>query len=359
MYENRKPDTALFLKEWKSLYDSKAGERGFFSRYACQSIAARNGRRNSDYDFGTNPCSEIILRPFQFCNLTEIVVRVDDTLESLKQKARIAAILGTLQSSFTDFRYLRKIWQDTCNEERLLGVSLTGVCDNLGLLGEPDVLSKLRDVVIETNAEWAARLGIPRSAATTCVKPSGTVSQLVDSASGLHTRHSPYYLRTVRQDNKDPLTQFLKDSGVYWEADVMSPDNTTVFYFPIKSPDGAVTRHDQTALQALALWEHLQDNWCEHKPSATINVKEDEWMDVGAWVFNKFDKLSGVSFLPYDGGSYRQAPYQELTKEGWEKWVAEHPPVALNWDDLRFYEQEDNTTGSQELACVGTSCEVR
>lgn len=358
VYEHRRPDMDLFLTEWKALYDSKSGERGFFSRYACQNIAGRNGRRNAEFDFGTNPCSEIILRPFQFCNLTEIVVRVGDTLDSLKQKARIAAILGTIQSSFTDFRYLRKIWQDTCNEERLLGVSLTGVCDNLELLERPDVLEQLKLEVIKTNEEWAARLGIPQSTATTCVKPSGTVSQLVNSASGLHTRHSPYYLRTVRADNKDPLTQFLKDVGVYAEPAIGKEDSTTVFYFPIKSPEKAITRYDQTAIEALNLWKHLQDNWCEHKPSATISVREEEWMDVGAWVYQNFDTLSGVSFLPYDGGVYQQAPYQELNKEDWEAWVAKHPTPEINWDDLRFYETEDTTTGSQEFACSAGACEV-
>lgn len=358
VYERRRPDPGFFMDKWKELYDSKSGEPGMFSRYACQAIAGRSGRRDPNFDFGTNPCSEIILRPYQFCNLTEIVVRATDTLEDLVRKARIAAILGTIQSSFTDFKYLRKKWQDTCNEERLLGVSLTGVCDNLGLLGQPEVLSHIRDRVIETNAEWAALLGINPSTATTCVKPSGTVSQLVDSASGLHTRHSPYYLRTVRADNKDPLTEFLKAAGVYWEEDVMARHSTTVFYFPVKSPDGAVTRHDQTAIDALNLWEHLQDNWCEHKPSATINVKEDEWMDVAAWVYQRFDKLSGVSFLPYDGGSYKQAPYQELTKEAYEEWCEKHPTPEIDWDDLRFYETEDHTTGSQELACTGGQCEV-
>lgn len=358
VYENRKPDMALFMKEWKALYDSKSGERGFFSRYACQEIAGRNGRRDANVDFGTNPCSEIILRPFQFCNLTEIVVRSDDTVDSLKRKARIAAILGTIQSSFTDFKYLRKKWQDTCNEERLLGVSLTGICDNIELLREPEVLEEVKNVVISVNAEWAGYLGIPQSTATTCVKPSGTVSQLVNSSSGLHARHSTYYLRTVRADNKDPLTQFLKDSGVYWEEDVMSPQNTSVFYFPIEGPKGSVTRENQSAIEALTLWETLQDHWCEHKPSATINVKEDEWMDVGAWVYEHFDKLSGVSFLPYDGGSYQQAPYQEVTKEEYDEWVEKHPTPEINWDDLRHYETFDTTTGSQELACTGGACEV-
>lgn len=357
VYNHRKPDMDLFMKEWKSLYDSKSGERGFFSRYACQKIAARNNRRKSEIDFGTNPCSEIILRPFQFCNLTEIVVRSDDTLESLTRKAKIAAILGTIQSTFTDFKYLRKIWRDQCEEERLLGVSLTGICDNLAILTDEN-MEIVRNVVIETNKKWASDLGINQSTATTCVKPSGTVSQLVDSASGLHARHSEYYLRTIRADNKDPLTAFLKDQKVYFEEDVMAPDSTTVFYFPIKSPQGAVTRDSQTAIEALELWKRLQAYWCEHKPSATINVRDDEWMDVGAWVFKNFDTLSGVSFLPHDGGSYRQAPYQEITEEEYNEWVAKHPAPVFNWQDLQKYETEDHTTASQELACTGGVCEV-
>lgn len=359
VYDNRRPDIGFFMKKWEELYASKSGEPGLFSRYACQNIAARSGRRDSNFDYGTNPCSEIILRPFQFCNLSEVVVRAGDTRDDLERKVRIAAILGTIQSSFTDFRYLRKIWKDTCNEERLLGVSLTGVCDNLQLLEDPKVLAGLRDIVIETNKEWATRLNIAVSAATTCVKPSGTVSQLVNSASGLHPRHSAYYVRTVRADNKDPLTVFLKDAGVYWEPDVMAEHSTSVFFFPIASPEGSVTRDDLDAIKSLELWKLLQDNWCEHKPSATINVKEDEWLRVGAWVYENFDTLSGVSFLPHDGGSYKQAPYQEVTKEEYEDWILKHPLPAINWDDMRFYETEDNTTGSQELACTGSNCEVR
>jgi len=358
VYPHRRPDVGFFMKKWKELYDSKSGEPGIFSRYACQNIAARNGRRDSSFEFGTNPCSEIILRPFQFCNLTEIVVRDSDTFESLVRKARIAAILGTIQSSFTDFKYLRKKWKDTCDEERLLGVSLTGVCDNLEVLSKPSVLSALRQEVIDTNVQWAARLGINPSTATTCVKPSGTVSQLVDSASGLHPRHSPFYLRTVRGDNKDPLTQFMRDAGVYCEPDVTKPETTSVFYFPVKSPDKAVTREGQNAVEALTLWEHLQDHWCEHKPSATVNIKEEEWLDVAAWVYEKFDKLSGVAFLPHDGGNYRQAPYQAITEEEYDKWIEAHPEPKIDWDDLRHYETEDHTTSSQELACTGSSCEV-
>jgi len=357
VYNRRKPDMDLFLTEAKALYDSKSGERGFFSRYACQAIAGRNGRRDASFDFGTNPCSEIILRPQQFCNLTEVVIRSGDTVDEFKRKARIAAILGTIQSTFTEFKYLRKAWRDNCEEERLLGVSLTGIADNPELVSK-EVLNEVRDLVVATNKEWAERLGVPQSAATTCVKPSGTVSQLVNSGSGLHSRHSPYYLRTVRADNKDPLTQFLKDAGVYSEADVTKPDSTTVFYFPMKSPEGSKMRDDDTAIGSLELWKTLQEEWCEHKPSATVYVREEEWPDVIAWVYKNFDMLSGVSFLPYDGGSYKQAPYQEVTKEQYEEWLEKHPLPVIDWDDLKFYETEDMTTGSQELACVGNSCEV-
>ena len=357
VYPHRKPDMSLFMKEWTSLYDSKSGERGIFSRYACQRIAARNGRRDPNFDFGTNPCSEIILRPYQFCNLTEIIVRPSDTVETLARKARVAAILGTIQSTFTDFRYLRKIWKDNCEEERLLGVSLSGVCDNLELLTE-EVLKELKNVVIETNKKWAEKLGINPSTATTCIKPSGTVSQLVDCASGLHTRHSPFYLRTIRGDNRDPVTQFLKDQGVYNELDVTAEESTTVFYFAVQSPRQSLTREGQTALDALELWKHLQDNWCEHKPSATINVKEDEWMEVGAWVYKNFDDLSGVSFLPHDGGNYRQKPYEEMTEEQFNEWCEWHPQPIIDWEKLKEYEKEDHTTGSQELACTGGYCEV-
>ena len=356
VYENRRPDMDLFMKEWRSLYDSKSGERGIFSRAACQKIAGRNGRRDEAVEYGTNPCSEIILRPFQFCNLTEIVVRADDTIESLRRKAKIASILGTIQSTFTDFKYLRKVWKDNCEEERLLGVSLTGVCDNLPILTKGN-LNELRDIVIQTNNEWAERLEINPSAATTCVKPSGTVSQLVNSASGLHTRHSDYYVRTVRADNKDPLTNFLKDQGVPFEPAFGKEDSTTVFSFPIKSPDDCITRKDQTAIEALELWKHFQDEWCEHKPSVTISVKEDEWMKVGAWVYDNFDSMSGVSFLPYDGGSYRQAPYQEITPEEYEEF-RKRMPEAVEWDKLREYETEDTTTGTQEYACSGGVCEI-
>jgi ribonucleoside-triphosphate reductase (thioredoxin) len=358
VYSSKTIDTSTFMKEWKSLYDSKSGERGFFSRYACRNIARRNGRRNADFEFGTNPCSEIILRPFQFCNLTEVVVRPTDSIVSLQRKVRAAAILGTIQSTFTSFRYLRKVWQDNCNEERLLGVSLTGVLDNPSLILDPSLLEHLRNVVVETNKEWAERLSIPPSVATTCVKPSGTVSQLVDSASGLHARHSDFYLRTVRADNKDPLTQFLIASGVYHEPCVVKPQSTTVFYFAKRSPEHSTKRDGISAIGSLEVWDMLQRHWCEHKPSATIYVKENEWMEVGAWVYENLEHLSGVSFLPYDGGVYKQAPYQELSEDDWNKWVAEHPMPEINWDDLRFFEIEDTTTGSQTLACFAGQCEV-
>lgn len=358
VYEHRRPDPGFFMQKWKELYESHSGEPGLFSRYACQAIAARNGRRDSSYDFGTNPCSEIILRPYQFCNLTEVVVRSNDTLDGLRRKVRIATILGTIQSTFTDFRYLRKIWQKNCEEERLLGVSLTGILDNPEILNA-ETLETLREVAVQVNKDWAERLGINPAAAITCVKPSGTVSQLVDASSGLHPRHSPYYLRTVRADNKDPLTAFLKDAGVYSEADVAAPESTTVFYFARKSPDSSVDRDAMSAVKQLEVWELLQDHWCEHKPSATVYIKEDEWLSVGSWVFEKFDKLSGVSFLPHDGGSYKQAPYQEITEDEYNDWLKDHPLPKIDWDDLRFYEHEDNTTGSQELACVGNSCEVQ
>ena len=358
VYENRKPDIGFFMEKWKELYDSKSGEPGIFSRYACQNIAKRNGRRDADIEFGTNPCSEIILRPFQFCNLTEVVVRAEDTVDDLKRKVRLATILGTIQASFTDFRYLRKIWKNNCDEEALLGVSLTGICDNPSILNK-ETLNDLKEEAIRVNQEWAERLGINPAAAITCVKPSGTVSQLVSAGrGGLHSRYSPFYLRTIRGDNKDPVTLLLKDAGVYWEPDLSSPDSTTVFYFAQKSPDGALTRHDQNAIKALEVWDILQEHWCEHKPSATIDVREDEWLDVGAWVYNHFDSVSGIAFLPYDGGSYKQAPFQEITEEEYNDWNTKHPLPTINWDDMKFYEFDDNTNGSQEFACSAGGCEV-
>lgn len=352
-----RPDFGTFSKEWLSLYESRSGERGIFNREASQHQAAKNGRRDHTQAFGTNPCSEIILRPYQFCNLTEVVVRADDTTESLIRKVRLATILGTIQSTLTDFKYLRKIWRDNTEEERLLGVSLTGILDHPTLSTDADALERLRESAVEVNAEFADLLGIPRSTAITCVKPSGTVSQLVDSASGIHPRWSPYYLRSVRADNKDPLTVFMKEVGVPYEPDITKPDTTTVFYFPQAAPKGAVVRRDVSALEHLEIWKTIQEHWCEHKPSITVNVKEDEWFDVGAWVFKNFDVLSGVSFLPMDDHSYKQAPYQEITEEEYNEWIGKMPR-QINWPDLSFYEFEDNTTGSQELACSGGVCEV-
>ena len=371
-----KPDMETFLREWTSLVESKSGERGIFSRQASKKQAAKNGRRNPDFDFGTNPCSEIILRPNQFCNLTEVVIRATDTLADLKRKVRIAAILGTIQSTYTHFPYLRKVWKDNTEEERLLGVSLTGIMDNEAMAGGMDndagiawsfsgnedmnldqVLEELKNVAINTNAEWAERLGIPASTAITCVKPSGTVSQLVDSASGIHARHSSYYIRTVRGDNKDPLTQFMKDQGIPSEPDVMKPDATTVFSFPQKSPEGAVTRNDMTALEQLGLWLTYQRHWCEHKPSVTITVKDDEWMEVGAWVYKNFDEVSGVSFLPHSDHTYQQAPYQDCSKREYEDALA-LMPQKIDWSKLSEYETEDTSKGTSTFACAGGSCEI-
>ena len=356
---NSKPDIGQFLQEWTSLYNSHSGERGIFSREASQSQAAKNGRRDPNYDFGTNPCSEIILRPYQFCNLTEVVVRAEDTVESLSNKIRIATILGTFQSTMTHFPYLRKVWQKNTEEERLLGVSLTGILDNkwMGEVSDSTAkaLEQLRKVAVDTNSDLATQLGIPKSAAITCVKPSGTVSQLVDSASGIHARHSQYYIRRVRGDKKDPLSAFLTSAGIPAEDCVMRPDSTVVFSFPMKAPEGARLRDDLTAIEHLDVWMMYQRHWCEHKPSVTISVKEDEWMDVGAWVFRNFDEISGVSFLPWAGGTYRQAPYEECSKEQYEEMLSKMPK-DIKWDDL--VEVEDNVEGAQTLACVAGHCEI-
>jgi ribonucleoside-triphosphate reductase (thioredoxin) len=356
-----KPDAVSFMREWMALVESGSGERGIFNRQASKKQAAKNGRRDPDQEFGTNPCSEIILRPYQFCNLTEVVVRATDSIETLEQKVRLATILGTIQSTYTHFPYLRKKWKDNTEEERLLGVSLTGIMDNplmtLKNVGLEKTLEHLRSVAVATNAEWADRLGIPQSAAITCVKPSGTVSQLVDSASGIHARHSHYYIRTVRGDNKDPLTQFMKDMGVPSEACVMKPDTTTVFSFPVKAPSNAVVTEDMTAIEQLELWLAYQRNWCEHKPSVTINVRKDEWFEVGAFVYKYFDEMSGVSFLPYNEHTYQQAPYQEVGKSDYEALLSVMPE-AIDWSRLSEYEKEDTTKSSQTFACTGEVCEM-
>ena len=356
-----KPDMETFMREWMALVESKSGERGIFNREASKKQASKFGRRDATYEFGTNPCSEIILRPYQFCNLTEVVVRATDTVEDLARKVKLATILGTIQSSYTKFPYLRKVWTNNTEEERLLGVSLTGIMDNPLMTsanaGLEKTLEHLRNVAVATNAEWADRLGIPVSAAITCVKPSGTVSQLVDSASGIHARHSPYYVRTVRGDNKDPLTQFMKDRGVPNEPCVMKGDTTTVFSFPVKSPSKAVTRNDMTAIEQLKMWLTYQRSWCEHKPSVTISVRDAEWMAVGAFVYEHFDEMSGVSFLPHSDHTYQQAPYQDCTKEEYEELLAKMPK-HIAWSELTDYESEDNTAGSQTMACSGDSCEI-
>jgi ribonucleoside-triphosphate reductase len=356
-----KPDSLSFMREWMALVESGSGERGIFNRQASKKQAEKNGRRDPNYEFGTNPCSEIILRPYQFCNLTECVVRATDTIEDLERKVRLATILGTIQSTYTKFPYLRKVWQKNTEEERLLGVSLTGIMDNplmtTANAGLDKTLEHLRDVAIKTNSEWADRLGIPVAAAITCVKPSGTVSQLVDSASGIHARHSPYYIRTVRGDNKDPLTQFMKDQGIPAEPDVFKPDQTTVFSFPIKSPDNAVVTADVSAIDQLKMWLTYQRNWCEHKPSVTINVRANEWFEVGAFVYEHFDEMSGVSFLPYNEHTYQQAPYQEVGKSEYEQLLS-LMPKSIDWAKLKEYEAEDNTSGMQTLACSGDSCEI-
>ena len=356
-----KPDSMSFMREWVSLMESGSGERGVFNREASKKQAAKNGRRNADYEFGTNPCSEIILRPNQFCNLTEVVIRANDTLEDLTRKVRLATILGTIQSTYTHFPYLRKMWTDNTSEERLLGVSLTGIMDNplmtLKNAGLDKTLQHLKEVAVETNKEWAEQLGIPVSTAITCVKPSGTVSQVVDSSSGIHARHSPYYIRTVRGDNKDPLTQFMMDQGIPNEPDVMKPDATTVFSFPMRSPMGAVHTADTTALEQLEMWLMYQRHWCEHKPSVTINVKSEEWFAVGAFVYEHFDEMSGVSFLPFNEHTYQQAPYQECVATDYHI-LLDQMPRSIDWNKLSEYEQEDNTSGMQTMACTGDVCEM-
>ena len=358
---SEKPDSLSFMREWTALVESGSGERGIFNREAAKKQAAKNGRRDADHEFGTNPCSEIILRSGQVCNLTECVVRATDNLADLERKVRIATILGTIQSTFTKFPYLRKLWQRNTEEERLLGVSLTGIMDNPLLTtansGLDKTLEHLRSIAVSTNAEWADRLGIPVSTAISCVKPSGTVSQLVNSASGIHSRHSPYYIRTVRGDNKDPLTQFMIDQGIPNSPDVMKPDQTTVFSFPQKAPEGAVCTKDTTAIEQLEMWLSYQRSWCEHKPSVTINVRNSEWLEVGAFVYKHFDEMSGVSFLPFNEHTYQQAPYQDCSKTDYETLLS-CMPSSINWEDLANYEKEDNTSGSQTLACSGDSCEI-
>jgi ribonucleoside-diphosphate reductase alpha chain len=355
-----KPSVGQFMREWCSIYESHSGERGIFNRDASKKQAAINGRRDSNHDFGTNPCSEIILRPYQFCNLTEVIVRDTDTLQDLMYKVRVAAVLGTWQSTMTTFPYLRKIWEKNTAEERLLGVSLTGIYDHK-LLNDPDDkalparLEMLRNEAIIANEVTASALNIPVSAAITCVKPSGTVSQLCGTASGIHPQHAQYYIRRVRSDKKDPLTAFMTEQGIPSEPCVMRPDSTTVFSFPMKAPEGAITRDDVDAISHLKLWRVYQLHWCEHKPSVTISVNENDWPTVGAWVYDNFDICTGVSFLPMDGGTYRQAPYETCSKEEYEALLAKMP-TDINWDMLK--ENDDNVEGAQQLACVAGVCEI-
>ena len=359
-----KPDIGIFMDEWKSLYDSKSGERGIFNRASANKMAEKNGRRTVDgHEFGTNPCSEIILRDRQFCNLSEAVIRPSDTRESLIEKVRIATILGTFQSTLTNFKYVSNMWKKNCSEERLLGVSLTGIMDNLLTNGKENpyslegLLDELREVAIETNKKWSKKLGINQATAITCVKPSGTVSQLVDAASGIHARHNPYYIRTVRGDKKDPLTQMMVDSGFPVEDDVMNPGHTSVFSFPMKVNKDAVFRTDWSAIRQLELWLTYQKHWCEHKPSVTISVKEHEWLEVGAWVYEHFDYMSGVSFLPFSEHTYKQAPYQDCDEKQYEE-VLNSMPKNVDWGLLGEYEKQDMTTSSQELACTAGGCEI-
>jgi ribonucleoside-diphosphate reductase alpha chain len=354
------PAIGQFMREWTSIYESHSGERGIFNREASQKQAAKNGRRDATYEFGTNPCSEIILRPYQFCNLSSCIIRSTDTEADLLRKIRLATILGTFQASLTNFPYLRKIWQKNTEEEALLGVSMTGILDN-HLLNDPEdanlpgLLEKLRDIAIATNAKFAADIGINQSVAVTAIKPEGTVSQLCSTASGIHPQHSQYYIRRVRADNKDPLTQFMLKSGFIGEPCVMKPESTTVFSFPVAVAEGALLREDLSAVEHLKLWLIYQRHYCEHKPSVTISVLENEWMEVGAWVYKHFDEVTGVSFLPMDGGTYRQAPYEECTEEDYKK-LLDQQPSGIDWDN--FQEYDDNVEGAQTLACTAGGCEI-
>ena len=358
---NIKPNTAQFLREWRNLYESKSGERGIYNMESVRKHIDKFDRRDSSKVMGTNPCGEILLRPNEFCNLTEVVIEADDRVEDLSEKIRLATILGTWQSTLTNFKYIRKTWKDNCEEERLLGVSLTGIYGNkitsTNNKDLPGILDAFRDESVLTNSQEAKKLGINPSASITCVKPSGTVSQLTGVSSGIHPWYSEYYLRSVRGDNKDPLTSFLKDAGVPNEPDVMKPDDTTVFYFPIKAPKNAVLTKDLSAIDHLEMWKTYRNHWTEHNPSVTINVREDEWLRVGSWVYDNFDSVGGVSFLPSSEHSYKQAPYQEITKEEYEKTLKEMP-TTIDWSTLSLYETVDTTTGSQELSCTAGSCEI-
>ena len=358
-----KPDIGIFMDEWKALYESKSGERGIFNRESANKQADKNGRRTVEgHEFGTNPCSEIILRSREFCNLSEVVVRASDTPKSLLEKVRLATILGTFQSTLVNFKYVSSQWKKNCEEERLLGVSLTGIMDcpytNGKKSGLNKLLDELREMAVKTNKEFAEKIGINQSVAITCVKPSGTVSQLVDAASGIHARHNPYYIRTVRGDKKDPLTKMMVDQGFPVEDDAMNPSHTAVFSFPMKVDQSAIFRTDMNAIEQLELWLTYQKHWCEHKPSVTISVKEHEWLEVGAWVYENFDWMSGVSFLPFSEHTYKQAPYQDCTKQEYE-FLVDKMPKTVEWSKLSEYELTDMTIGAQELACAAGFCEIQ
>ena len=369
-----KPDVGTFMREWLSLYDSKSGERGIYNgmsaKYHVNDLNSREKDEHGTYiqrrvakdDFGTNPCSEIILRSREFCNLSEVVIRSNDTLQSIKDKIRVATILGTFQSTLTNFKYLSREWGRNCEEERLLGVSLTGIMDCAITNGSKGnikkTLNELREVAVKTNKEYAEKLGINRAAAITCVKPSGTVSQLVDSASGIHARHNPYYIRTVRADNKDPLCKMMKQEGFPNEPDITKPDHTTVFSFPSKSPKGAICRNDMSAWKQLSLWHTYAKEWCEHKPSVTVSVKEEEWVNTAAWVYDNFDDISGISFLPFSDHTYRQAPYQDCSEEEYKELLGKMPK-KVDWSTLSKFESQDYTSSSQEFACTSAGgCEI-
>ena len=364
-----RPDIGIFMKEWLSLYESKSGERGIFNREAATNQVAKCGRRDTEHQFGCNPCSEIILRDGQFCNLTEVVIRSGDSLATIERKLELATILGTFQASLTDLRRLRKKWTINTEEEALLGVSLTGIMDNSFMNGSnqdrgwhgkeslPDYLISLKELAIKTNKEWSKKLGINPSTSITAIKPSGTVSQLVDSASGIHPRHNDYYLRRVRADIKDPIAQLMKDEGVPCEPDIMKPDSVVVFTFPMQAPESAILRDDRTAIEQLELWLTYQRYYCEHKPSITVNVREHEWMTVGAWVYEHFDEVSGVSFLPHSDHTYQQAPYEDCT-EGVYKEAAEGMPESIDWSRIKEYELSDSTKGMKTMACTGSVCEL-
>ncbi len=361
-----KPDIGVFMDEWKALYESKSGERGIFSRESATKQAQKIERRNVDgYELGTNPCSEIILRDREFCNLSEVVIRSDDTKKTLLNKVRLATILGTFQSTLTNFKYVSSAWKKNCEEERLLGVSLTGIMDSSITNGKdltkrqelPKILKELKEEAIKINTEFAKKLGINQAAALTCVKPSGTVSLLVNAASGIHARHNPFYIRTVRADKKDPLTKMMVEAKFPVEDDTTNPSHTSVFSFPMRVDNGAVFRTDMSAIEQLELWKLYQEHWCEHKPSVTISVKEHEWFEVGAWVYKNFDTMSGVSFLPFAEYSYKQAPYQDCSKEEYEA-LFNKMPKEVSWTDLTKYEETDTTVASQTYACTGEACEV-